>query len=339
MKKAQRLEAEKFLLKQIYDENPDFVDATMQAYSVSRSTVYNYINNLQISGELERVGGAMPYRVLYNTTRFTVDTTRESSEDRMFNRDIAPLLEELPLNVQRIWRYAFTAMMNNALEHAHASAIVCVVSRNRLCTIIGILDNGVGIFRRIQQERKESTGELPTAAEAASLLYPGGYTSQPDSHAGEGIFFTSRLMDHFVIRSDTQLFTPNEEDAEDEGGERFRGTAVQMALNNDSTRELSEVMEQYLDPQAGFARTELPLARFFGGDFPVSRSEARRLLEVLERFREAELDFTGIQDVGRDFAHELFTVAAGQYPALHLTVKNANAAVAGALRRAGCTEV
>lgn len=338
MKKAQRLEAEKFLLRCIYDEDPDFVEHTMAKYGVSKSTVYNYLTTLQNNGEVERVGGSMPYRVLYDTTRFTVDTTRESSEDRMFNRDIAPLIEELPINVQRIWRYAFTAMMNNALEHAHASAIVCVVSRNRLCTIIGILDNGVGIFRRIQQERKESTGELSTAAEAASLLYPGGYTSDPASHAGEGIFFTSRLMDHFVIRSDAQLFTPNEEDAEDDGnGERFRGTAVQMALNNDSNRELSEVMNRYLDPEAGFARTELPLARFFGGDFPVSRSEARRLLEVLERFREAELDFADIQDVGRDFAHELFTVAAGQYPMLRLNVKNANEAVMGALRRAGYT--
>ena len=336
MKKEQRLEAEKFLLQQISDENPDFVDATMAAFSVSRSTVYNYINTLQANGELERVGGAMPYRVLYETTRFTVDTSRESSEDRTFSRDIAPLLADLPTNVQKIWRYAFTAMMNNALEHARASAIVCVVSRNRLCTIIGILDNGIGIFRRIQQDQTEKLGEVPTAAEAAALLYPGGYTSEPDTHAGEGIFFTSRLMDHFVIRSDMQLFTPNGEDEEDEGsGERFRGTAVQMALNNDSTKELSAVMDHYLDPDAGFVRTELPLARFFGGDFPVSRSEARRLLAVLADFREAELDFSGIEDLGRDFAHELCTVAAGQYPTLHLVMKNTNTAVAGALRRAG----
>ncbi|MBQ8356741.1 MAG: DUF4325 domain-containing protein [Clostridia bacterium] len=335
MKKAQRLEAEKFLLQQISDENPDFVDATMEKFSVSRSTVYNYINTLQDNGELERVGGSMPYRVLYKTARFTVDTTREHSEDRMFSRDIAPLLADLPANVQKIWRYAFTAMMNNALEHARASAIVAVVNRNRLCTIVGILDNGVGIFRRIQQDRKEASGEVPTPAEAASLLYAGGYTTAPETHAGEGIFFTSRLMDHFAIRSDLQLFTPNEEDADDEGGERFRGTAVQMALNNDSTRELGEVMGKYIDPEEGFIRTEIPVARFFGGDFPVSRSEARRLLAVLEDFREAELDFAGVEEVGRDFAHELFSVAAGQYPTLRLRVINAEPLVANALRRAG----
>ncbi len=335
MKKAERLEAEKYLLQRIFEEDPDFVDHTMEAFSVSRSTVYNYLTTLQNNGEVERVGGAMPYRILYKTSRFTVDTTRESSEDRVFSRDIAPLLADLPANVQKIWRYAFTAMLNNAFEHARASAIVCVVSRSRLSTIVGILDNGVGIFRRIQQDQKEESGEVITQAEAASLLYAGGYTSNPDGHFGEGIFFTSRLMDNFAIRSDLQTFTMDDEDEEEGEVERFRGTAVQMALANDSDKELGEIMGRYLDPDAGFVRTEIPVARFFGGDFPVSRSEARRLLSVLEDFREAELDFGGVEEVGRDFAHELFAVAASQHSMLRLHVKNASVSVANALRRAG----
>jgi DeoR/GlpR family transcriptional regulator of sugar metabolism len=96
MKKHERLEAEKFLLKCIFEEDPDFVDRTMEAFSVSRSTVYNYINHLQEIGELERVGGSMPYRIVYRTARFTIDTSKEHSEDRIFNRDIAPLLAEYP---------------------------------------------------------------------------------------------------------------------------------------------------------------------------------------------------------------------------------------------------
>ena len=136
MKKSERLLAEKFLLQRIFEEDPDFVDRTMEAFSVSRSTVYNYINHLQDTGELERVGGSMPYRVTYQTKRITVDPTRDKSEDRLFARDIAPLLADLPANVQKIWRYAITAMLNNALEHSRASAIICVVSRNRLSTIV-----------------------------------------------------------------------------------------------------------------------------------------------------------------------------------------------------------
>ena len=55
MKKHERLLAEKFLLQRIFDEDPDFVDKTMEAFSLSRSSVYNYINRLQDAGELDRV--------------------------------------------------------------------------------------------------------------------------------------------------------------------------------------------------------------------------------------------------------------------------------------------
>lgn len=334
MKKSERLLAEKFLLQCISDEEKDFVERTMEKFGVSKSTVYNYLTTLQNNGEVERVGGSMPYRIVYKTARFTVDPTRERSEDRLFSRDIAPLLADLPQNVQKIWRYAFTAMLNNALEHSKASAIVCVVSRNRLSTIIGILDNGTGIFRRIQQDVREETGESITSAEAAALLFAGGYTSAPDTHAGQGIFFVSRLMDHFAIRSENQLFTPSGED-EEESAERFRGTAVQMALANDSERELSAVMEKYIDPEAGFIRTEIPVLRFFGGESPISRSEARRLGAMLADFREAELDFTGADEVGHDFAHELFSVLATQLPTLRIRVVNAAPAVEALLRRCG----
>ena len=334
MKKQERLLAEKFLLQCISDEEKDFVERTMEKFGVSKSTVYNYLTTLQNNGEVERVGGSMPYRIVYKTTRFTVDPLRERSEDRLFARDVAPLLAQLPQNLQKIWRYAFTAMLNNALEHSKASAIVCVVSRNRLSTIIGVLDNGTGIFRRIQQDVREATGESITSGEAAALLFAGGYTGAPDAHAGQGIFFVSRLMDHFAIRSEQQLFTPSGED-EEESAERFRGTAVQMALSNDSTRELSDIMAKYIDPEQGFIRTEIPVLRFFGGECPISRSEARRLGAVLDDFREAELDFAGVEEIGPDFAHELFTVLAAQMPNLRILVTNAVPAVQSMLRR--CT--
>ena len=334
MKKSERLLAEKFLLQCIYDEEKDFVERTMEKYGVSKSTVYNYLTTLQQKGEVERVGGSMPYRVLYETTRITIDPARDRSEDRLFARDIAPLLEDLPLNVQKIWRYAITAMLNNALEHAHAPAIVCVINRNRLNTIVGVLDNGTGIFRRIQQDVREETGDAITASEAAALLFPGGYTGKPETHAGQGIFFVSRLMDHFAIRSEQQLFTRDGEEDE-EGAERFRGTAVQMALSNDSDKELGTLMDKYIDPDEGFVRTEIPMARFFGGAMPMSRSEARRLGALLADFRVAELDFAGVSEIGPDFAHELFCVLAGQVPTLRLVALNTEPGVAAALRRAG----
>ena len=103
MKKNERLLAEKFLLQCISDEEKDFVERTMEKFGVSKSTVYNYLTTLQKGGEVERVGGSMPYRIVYKTSRFTVDPLRERSEDRLFSRDVAPLLAELPQNLQKIW--------------------------------------------------------------------------------------------------------------------------------------------------------------------------------------------------------------------------------------------
>lgn len=334
MKKDERLRAEQYLLQCIFEEDPDFVDKTMAAFSVSRSTVYNYINHLQETGDLERVGGSMPYRLVYKTSRFVLDPAHERDEERFFSRDVAPLLAHLPENVRAIWRYAIMAMVNNALEHARASAVICVINRNRLCTLVGVLDNGVGIFRRICADRRERTGENITATEAAALLYPGGYTGDPEGHLGQGIFFTAHLMDRFAIRSDTQLFSAHAEDA-GEAGERFRGTAVQMALANDSPRTLSEVLDRYIDPAKGFCRTDIPVARYFGNNFPAARGEARRLFSALEPFDAAELDLGGVVGVGQDFAHELFGVLSPRRPFLSLTVKNAAPAVAAVLRRAG----
>jgi len=332
MKKSERRLAENYLLQRIFEEDPDFVDHTMAAFSVSRSTVYNYINALQNAGELERVGGSMPYRVVYRTARFTIDTSKEDSEDRIFRRDVAPLLADLPQNVQKIWRYAFTAMLNNAFEHAGASAVNCVVNRNRLSTIVGVIDNGVGIFRRIAMTEREKTGDVLTPAEAATLLFAGGYTGAPGAHAGQGIFFTARLMDHFAIRSDAELFTLDSE-AEKPTGDVFRGTAVQMALANDSDRDLSVVMARYVDPEAGFVRTDIPVSQFFRG-FPVSRSEARELEKVLTGFDAAELDFAGVAEIGPDFADELFRVLPARRPDLIITPVHLAPTVEQAIRRA-----
>jgi len=45
----------------------------------------------------------------------------------------------------------------------------------------------------------------------------------------------------------------------------------------------------------------------------VSRSQARRLVSGLERFREVVLDFRGVELVGQGFADEVFRVWARQH--------------------------
>lgn len=57
----------------------------------------------------------------------------------------------LPNNVYKIWQYAFTEMMNNAIDHSNASKITVYVAQNYCSTKVMIEDNGIGIFEKIRQ--------------------------------------------------------------------------------------------------------------------------------------------------------------------------------------------
>ena len=67
----------------------------------------------------------------------------------------------------------------------------------------------------------------------------------------------------------------------------------------------------------------------------VSRSEAKRLLANLERFRRIELDFRDVESVGQGFADEVFRVFAGRHPQIEFEVRHASPAVAAMLRHGG----
>jgi uncharacterized protein (DUF1330 family) len=54
----------------------------------------------------------------------------------------------------------------------------------------------------------------------------------------------------------------------------------------------------------------------------VSRSEAKRLCDGLERFRHVVLDFAGVEAVGQGFADEIFRVWASQHPEVELSPEN-----------------
>ena len=54
----------------------------------------------------------------------------------------------------------------------------------------------------------------------------------------------------------------------------------------------------------------------------VSRPEAKRLLQGLERFRHVIIDFAGVEAVGQGFADEVFRVWALAHPQVDLRPEN-----------------
>ena len=83
------------------------------------------------------------------------------------------------------------------------------------------------------------------------------------------------------------------------------------------------------------AKTLVPLKlAALGEDALISRSQARRIVQRVHRFREAALDFAGIRTIGRGFADEVFRVFANAHPHVRLIALHANEQVLAMIRRA-----
>jgi hypothetical protein len=115
------------------------------------------------------------------------------------------------------------------------------------------------------------------------------------------------------------------------------GTFVLMEIDRFTTRTLEEVFDRYTsgDDDFGFTKTHTPifLAKY-GDENLVSRSQAKRVVARLDRFKEVVLDFEGVSSIGQAFADEIFRVFRTANPEVHLAFANANESVESMIIRA-----
>ncbi len=259
---------------------------------------------------------------------------RNADEARSFDEIAARLNLRASLrpNVATIVHYAFTEMLNNAIEHSHAANATFHVRLDAGLVYFDIRDRGIGLFHSIADK-------LDLADEQAAMieLIKGRTTTMPEAHSGEGIFFTSRAADRFVLRSHRLRLEWDRARADTfVSDERFqKGTTVQFTVRRDSRLELQSLFSEFApeDYDYRFEKTEI-LVRLLQADY-ISRSEARRLTANLQKFRKVVLDFKGVRSVGQGFADEVFRVFAGRHPATSIEVVNASPAVRAMLRHVG----
>ena len=158
------------------------------------------------------------------------------------------------------------------------------------------------------------------------------------NHTGEGIFFSSKVMDAFDIRSGKLHFVHDDWGTEAllERGADTPGTMVLMRLTNDSPRKLKEVFDQFAEPEEyTFSRTIVPvkLAQHEGEQL-VSRSQAKRLTLRFEQFQMVVLDFAGLEEIGQAFADEVFRVFQQAHPGTQLLPVNMTPEVGKMVKRA-----
>lgn len=252
------------------------------------------------------------------------DLTATLDEYEVWLADVKPHLSDLRPDALEIWQICFTEMFNNAIDHSGGKRVLTTITRSEGRTRILIIDDGVGIFRKIQ-----AAFNLVDERHAVLELTKGKITTDPSKHSGQGIFMASRLLDDFKILSGGVFFSHksgSDYDWISESIEGENGTAVGMELADDTKRTAEEVAVACSSSDGlDLAKTLVPvtLARE-GNDNLVSRSQAKRLLARLDRFQTVVLDFEGVDKIGQAFADEIFRVFAKEHPGIILIPVNAN---------------
>jgi hypothetical protein len=324
------------ILQTVAQDGRNVAARLAEQHGVSRQAASAWLARLKQVGELEStgVGRGVRYQLKPTAVRHREYPREGLSEDRVWTELFSPVLQDLPDNVRDIWHYAVTEMVNNAIDHSRSANVAVGLVRDALNTTAYVADEGEGIFLKI----KRALG-LYDPREAILELAKGKLTTDPARHTGEGIFFSSKVMDAFDIRSGHLHFMRDDEWGEGVLLERpaeAPGTLVLLRLANDSPRKLNEVFDQFAAPEEyTFAKTIVPVRlALYEGEKLVSRSQAKRLTQRFERFQTVVLDFAGVEEIGQAFADEVFRVFHNAHPQTQLLPINMAAAVERMIMRA-----
>lgn len=308
-----------YILEKISESGKLVSSAVAENFGISTNTVHSYLNELQREGIIEKQKRG-EYQLV--TTRETKLFSRSQggleSDTRPFDECVEGKIGHLNENIYHIWAYAVSEMVNNVIDHSEAENMWVSVEQNYLKTSVLIADDGVGIFEKIK-----SHFALSSLDEAICELFKGKLTTDKENHSGEGIFFTSKMMDSFLISSSKKTFTTSKysDDSILDIDLSPKGTSVYMSLSNFTQREAREVFDAYSDVDGGFTTTVIPLKNIFD-TAPVSRSQAKRICNRLEEFEEIILDFEGVSWMGQGFAHQIFVVYQNAHPSVKITPVN-----------------
>jgi anti-sigma regulatory factor (Ser/Thr protein kinase) len=242
---------------------------------------------------------------------------------------ISLTLSQLADSVESIVHYAFTEILNNAIDHSMSERCTVEVRLDATKISFTVRDSGIGVFYSIADKF-----DLQNEHDAMIELIKGKTTTQPRAHSGEGIFFVSRAADRFSLRSHRlQLEWDNKRADVFVSEPRFlKGTLASFEIDRNSRTRLENVFAEFA-PEAydfQFQKTRV-LVKLLRRDY-VSRSEAKRLLHNLDKFSEIELDMRDVRNVGQGFADEVFRVFATAHPDIVIRFVNASDAVTAIIK-------
>jgi biotin operon repressor len=315
-----------------YSKNKEFFTGRdlSESLGISRQAVNKHLKKLIQDGEIVKQGTTRGTVYQFAATASKLPLLRRVKkvfllsgleEDKVF-RELAQLLNlkrELNKNSFDIVYYAFTEMLNNSIDHSKSKRCDIGISLDQYTCNFIIRDSGIGIFYSIFSKL-----QLSDENAAIGELIKGKTTTMKERHTGEGIFFTSKAADSISFRSHkiNLIFDNREKDVYVEEKKFIKGTEVSFSVSRRTKSVLSKIFSQYAPEEFDykFERTRA-LVKLFHKNY-VSRSEAKRLLHGLDKFKEILLDFKGVTSIGQGFADEIFRIFVNEHPTIKILPVN-----------------
>lgn len=318
-------------------------------FEVSRQYVSKLLSSLVEENMLIKIGSTRS--AFYTTEEYLQNNpklaphsysktlvNKNLEEHKIFNdieKQFLPVLK-ISENVKSIFEYAFSEILNNAIEHSTSKKIKIFVSLNNDVLTFIVDDFGIGVFRNIMQKKG-----LNSEIEAIQDLLKGKTTTAPKLHSGEGIFFTSKVGDEFILDSYGDQFIANNiiKDIfiKKVKGQK-QGTKVTFRINIHDKQHLSDIFKKYTnigeDSDYGFDKTEIRVRLYTIGGVHISRSQARRVISGLEKFKVVVMDYEKVPMVGQAFADEIYRVFKIKHPEIDIQDINMNESVKFMVERA-----
>ncbi|MBR3116138.1 DUF4325 domain-containing protein [Candidatus Saccharibacteria bacterium] len=241
-------------------------------------------------------------------------------EDEIWHkvRKSTTFLNDLTENAENILYFAFTEMLNNAIDHSRSGVgyVKIWLEDDKLKFVVK--DNGVGVFKNVMINRR-----LASEPDAARELIKGKLTTQPGWHSGEGIFWTSKVADRFILKSyDYELTLDNiiNDYTIQKIKQPLIGTEVYFEVSKNTDKSLQKLFRDFsFDRQhLSLDTTIIPVKLFDEGEIWISRSQAKKLLAGLEKYKKIIFDFAGIEVIGQAFADEIFRAYNIHHPDIEL---------------------
>jgi len=334
-----------FVLKKLAKEGKARASDITSETGFSRAYISRFLQELQNEGKIARIGRANQARyVLAHGTEAAKEKRKIFRAHRILkNKNLSEdiVLDEvkresgiffkLPKNISGILDYAFTEMLNNAIEHSRSKGIEVLARREPGTIGFDIVDRGVGIFNNLIKKKG-----LKSELEAIQDLLKGKQTTAPKQHTGEGVFFTSKVADILTFKSSNKklVFDNIAGDIFIQDIKNVKGTKVAFFIKINSRRTLTKVFKEFSGDSFEFGKTRVVVKLYKMGAAYISRSQARRILSGLDKFHEIILDFKGVETVGQAFADEVFRIWQAHHRRIKIKYENANDNIVFMIKRA-----